>query len=639
MLKKLKSFLILTCGFASSYSWAAAPLVNPLTEQYVAPGETLSVRISGWDPDGGVPGLYIENMPAGASFDDNGDGTRTFVWTPEYEDIGFLAFTVVATDAQADGSANTSELYVTVDELEYLDYYLEPPLLEVTDFALTSIHPNGDFFLNSVSFDAVYNVAISEDIDVGFGSDYAENYIFGIGPRQLEIFSNFSYGNYFFPFDEISSDRPFPWGTQSRLSADDHRVVVLDGAYEPAIIHENVAGVWIEEAKLEPPASTNTAQRYTSNVVINGQTIVTGHSVDDELNGNRLVGSGAVRVYDYDSSQWSNTTVIKAPNPDEHDQFGSALALDGDILVVSAIAEGSAGAGNNADMFNNDFAADDPYSSLAETSGAVYVYERVSGAWVNTAYLKASDNTKSLRFGTSLAIDGNRIYIGAPGRNIDTSANHFDYNGNPTDKNEGAVYVFEKNSDGTWMQTQILESVDTEDKFGLYLSAKNDALAVGSSVATTLFALQDDQWNSLWHSRVAPYSVALGTEALAIGTPEGLSVLAVDDFYYAEEGYVSLDTPVFYGENFDSGVYTKTIQAGEEATIVISARQSDHVPGLFLSQTEFGATLEDNLDGTRTFRWQSSENDNGVYFFEVVATNALDSSVRSTAFIDIYIED
>jgi len=158
--------------------------------------------------------------------------------------------------------------------------------------------------------------------------------------------------------------------------------------------------------------------------------------------------------------------------------------------------------------------------------------------------------------------------------------------------------VFEKNPDGAWIETQILESFDTEDKFGLYLSAENNALAVGSAVATSLFALEDNNWHRLWYSRVAPYSVALGIEALAIGTPDGLKVLAVDEFYYADED-----------------------------------------AGLFLANAEFGATLEDNLDGTRTFRWQTSGLDNGVYTFEVVATNALDSAVRSTTFIDIYIED
>jgi len=217
MLTRLSTLIAVATSFSCANAWAAAPIVNPLTEQYVAPGDTLSVRISGWDPDGGVPGLYIQNMPEGASFDDNGDGTRTFSWTPESEDIGYLGLTVVATDAQEDGSSGSGYLYIVIDEPEILDYYLEPDILEATEFALTSVEPGGGYILESISFDTAYHVSVIENVDIGF--DFSEDYIFGIGSRQHSIYSDFGTRLYYDYFDDVPSTNPFPWGTQSRIAA------------------------------------------------------------------------------------------------------------------------------------------------------------------------------------------------------------------------------------------------------------------------------------------------------------------------------------------------------------------------------------------------------------------------------------
>jgi len=649
MLTRLIVLIALSIGVVSSYAWAAPPSVNPLTEQSVAAGESLAVRVSGWDPDGGVPGLYLANMPEGSSFDDNGDGTRTFNWTPGIEDIGEYTLTVIASDAQADGSMSSSALFVNVTEFnESDDFNDEPEIIDATETALTSVDTNGFYNFDTISEGTFYSISIAEDVDVGFGG--SDDLIFSLGSGAFSVFSDVDTES-FSQNDEIPGPSTYPWGSQSIVSADGRRVAALNLTYEPVIVYENIADVWVEESRLGVSSSASDfadyAQVYTSDIAMSGQTVVTGHPSHDYLiDGTRLAGSGAVRVYDNGLSNWSNTDFIKAPNVDEHDQFGSAVAIDGDIMVVSAIGEGSAGRGVDADMFNNDFKSDNPYSSISATSGAVYVYERMFGSWINTAYLKASDNTTTLRFGWDIAIDGNRIYVGAPARNIDTSLNHFDYNGNPIDKNEGAVYVFEKNSFGDWAETKIIESVDVESKFGLYISAKNDALAVGSAEATSLFAYQNDQWNNLWFGRFAPYSIALGNDALAIGTTDGLKVLTAGEFVYADEdGDVGasapspLAAPTFFGSNFSDGVYSKTIRAGDTVAIVVSARQIDQVPGLFLAYSELGGILEDNLDGTRTFRWQSSVIDGGVFSFDVVATNALDGSVRSTATIEIVISE
>jgi len=57
------------------------------------------LRVRASDVDGPVPGLIAHAMPAGASFDDNGDGSRSIRWTPEVWRSGNFEIVIVAADA------------------------------------------------------------------------------------------------------------------------------------------------------------------------------------------------------------------------------------------------------------------------------------------------------------------------------------------------------------------------------------------------------------------------------------------------------------------------------------------------------------------------------------------------------------
>ena len=74
------------------------PFFVDLTDQEILAGEILTVRFQPADPDGGLPGMFPEELPEGSSFDDNFDGTKSFVWQPLQGDVGIREFTVVALD-------------------------------------------------------------------------------------------------------------------------------------------------------------------------------------------------------------------------------------------------------------------------------------------------------------------------------------------------------------------------------------------------------------------------------------------------------------------------------------------------------------------------------------------------------------
>lgn len=64
----------------------------------VMAGEIVEVIYRPTDPEGDLSGMFPEELPQGATFDDNFDGSKTFRWQPLQMDVGINAFTVTALD-------------------------------------------------------------------------------------------------------------------------------------------------------------------------------------------------------------------------------------------------------------------------------------------------------------------------------------------------------------------------------------------------------------------------------------------------------------------------------------------------------------------------------------------------------------
>ena len=82
------------------------PVLDSIGDRTVAAGTTLDIPVTASDPDGTVPALLADSLPAEASFTDHGDGTGTFSWTPSTADEGAHNVLFSATD----GSLADSEL-------------------------------------------------------------------------------------------------------------------------------------------------------------------------------------------------------------------------------------------------------------------------------------------------------------------------------------------------------------------------------------------------------------------------------------------------------------------------------------------------------------------------------------------------
>jgi hypothetical protein len=188
--------------------------------------------------------------------------------------------------------------------------------------------------------------------------------------------------------------------------------------------------------------------------------------------------SGAVYIYRRTTgpTTWSQEAYIKPSNAGSFDGFGFAVALSGDTLAVSSPLEDSSQAtiSNTTTIAANDGAMD---------AGAVYVFERISGAWQQKAYIKATNTNASDEFGTSISLSGSILAVGA--QNEDANQTTITYGGSASTNNSlsdsGAAYVFQKLS-GTWFQKAYIKASNagTFDLFGSNLSVSGDTLAVAA---------------------------------------------------------------------------------------------------------------------------------------------------------------
>ena len=106
---------------------------------------------------------------------------------------------------------------------------------------------------------------------------------------------------------------------------------------------------------------------------------------------------------------------------------------------------------------------------LAVGNGSAYIFEQQEdGSWVEIAKLTASDGAPNDFFGRSVSLVEDRALVGASGAEIPV--------------NGGAAYVFERQSDGSWLEVAKLTASDGEfgDSFGVSVSLVEDRAIVGA---------------------------------------------------------------------------------------------------------------------------------------------------------------
>ena len=146
---------------------------------------------------------------------------------------------------------------------------------------------------------------------------------------------------------------------------------------------------------------------------------------------------GSVYVFERGDEGWEFAYIITGDDVEIGDEFGAALAVDGDRLLV-----GSPGRG--------------------EDRGGAYIFERGNdGAWAQTIEFVPPADGEIRGAGTSVALSGDAVYLGAP-----------------SDAGPGAVLRFPAaGGSATLLPSPILSAID---RFGASLSLTGDLLFVGA---------------------------------------------------------------------------------------------------------------------------------------------------------------
>jgi hypothetical protein len=196
-----------------------------------------------------------------------------------------------------------------------------------------------------------------------------------------------------------------------------------------AYVYRRTGGVWTQEARLL--ASDAAAfDNFGVSVAIRGDWIAVGAWLDDDAcNLDPFCESGAVYLFRRSGNAWVEHAKLTGDGQMPGDQFGSALDIDGDFLVVGGLMKDS-------EVLN---------------TGAAHIFVRdargtpgdlTDDIWSHLTTLFDDEGGTDDGFGRSVAISGDRVVVGAYGD--DTRCT-----GGFADCNAGAVVVYQRADSAT----------------------------------------------------------------------------------------------------------------------------------------------------------------------------------------------
>jgi hypothetical protein len=149
--------------------------------------------------------------------------------------------------------------------------------------------------------------------------------------------------------------------------------------------------------------------------------------------------NGAAHLYRENRRVWSLEGRLQAPSSIPGDGFGAAVAVDGATVVVGA-----------------------PNVGGEDRDGAVFAFARSAAGWVSETVATLPGSFER-RLGTSVAVDGDSLVVGAPGQD-----------------DRGAVHVLQRDQQGWALQATLTpQGFGSFVEFGQAVDIDGDAVVVG----------------------------------------------------------------------------------------------------------------------------------------------------------------
>jgi hypothetical protein len=275
---------------------------------------------------------------------------------------------------------------------------------------------------------------------------------------------------------------------------------------------KRVGGVWTLSKKLLA-SDRESGDEFGYAVAISGNTIVVGAPFEGDNAANCTRGRcGAVYVFERNlggTDNWGEAKILVSPlQMNNEDQFGTAVAISRNTVVVGV------------------YSSDD----------AAYVYSRNQGGIGNWGFVKLLTASGEGSLGEAVAISGNTIAVNGS------------FNSNV------AIYLYEQNRGGLnqWGEAQVLTRTQPGTMFGAVLALDNTTLIVGAledndyDGATYVFEknLVSNTWNEVKTLTFTKRGLADSTE---FGTSVAISGdrIAVGTFYTFYPGTDRIELPSY----------------------------------------------------------------------------------------------
>ena len=373
---------------------------------------------------------------------------------------------------------------------------------------------------------------------------------------QYSDATEFATASAFFPSNEVAklaaSDAAVDddFGTSSAI--DGNYIVVgargeSSGAGAAYVYFRDGDGTWTQQAKIVASDAAAGDDNFGGSVSIYGDYLVVGATGEDAGG----ESAGAAYVFLRLGTAWTQQAKIVASDPSGVARFGGSVSIYSDYIVVGSFTKSTVGnydgaayvflrSGTSwtqqAKIVASDAAAGDFFGRSVSIygdyfvvgadrenteRGAAYVFIRSGTSWTQQAKIVASDAAVDDDFGTSSAIDGDYIVVGAPGES----------------SGAGAAYVFLRSGTAWTQQAKIVASdAAAGDAFGRSVSISGEYIVVGASFedaggtdsgAAYLFIRDGTSWAQQLKYQSSDIaagdkigtSVAVSGEIVAIGAP------------------------------------------------------------------------------------------------------------------------
>ncbi len=218
-------------------------------------------------------------------------------------------------------------------------------------------------------------------------------------------------------------------------------------------------------------------------VIIEGDLAVIGRFGDGETAAN----SGAVYVYRRSNGQWSQEARLRPTPPIVNGYFGATLSLYGNRIIVGAPGEnsvyifrndpsawvlesrlvGGAGIGfASAVALGNDYAV--VGAPTYSGRGGVYLITNSAGVWTQRQ-IRTPNTAANQGYGTSVAIHGNTVVVGAPYQAVGGVAT-------------GAVSIYNFSGSSLGFVSEfVASSLNAGDCFGKAVAIDNEIIVIGAN--------------------------------------------------------------------------------------------------------------------------------------------------------------